>query len=117
MSTHAAVAVLGLDAEVVKAALADWGTAPISPKLRAALGFLEVLTLRPDAVTVLDIRPLRAVGLSDAAIREAIYVCFLFNVLNRLSAALQFEMPSKAGIRRIGQAAHRLGYAITILPG
>ena len=51
------------------------------------------------------------------AIREAIHVCFLFNVINRLSHAFGFDMPDDAGVRMIGRAAHRLGYSLTILPG
>ena len=37
------------------------------------LEFLEKLTMRPESVTSQDIAPLRAAGLSDSAISDAIY--------------------------------------------
>src|SRR5712672_3004696 len=67
-------------ADMVEAVLADWRTAPIEPKLRAMLGFLEKLTLEPAEVGPADVVPLRAAGLSDAAIEDAIHACVLFNV-------------------------------------
>lgn len=71
--------------------LADYRTAPISEKLRAMLAFLEKLTLRPDEIGPEDMAPLRAAGLSDEEIEDAIHVCALFNVINRVADTLGFE--------------------------
>lgn len=101
----------------MEAVLADWRTAPVSERLRAALGFLEVVTLQPTAVSAASIRPLREAGLSDRAIREAVYVCFLFNTLDRLADALNFTPPSNESARKIGDIAFRFGYSIAKLPG
>jgi len=38
------------DDALVEAVLRDWRTAPLDPKLRATLGFLEKLTLAPTEV-------------------------------------------------------------------
>ncbi len=81
---------LGLDEAVVHAVLNDWHTAPIDEKLRAALGYLEKLTLAPDSLTHADIAPLYAAGLTDSAILEVGYVCFLFSTINRLADAFDF---------------------------
>ena len=54
--------------------LADWRRAPIEEPLRAMLGFLEKLALRPESVGPDDAAPLRAQGLADDAIAEAIHV-------------------------------------------
>lgn len=73
--------------------LDDWRSAPVSPRLRATLGLLEKLTLTPDAVEPGDMAEVRAAGVSDAAITDAIYVCFLFNVIDRVADALGFDIP------------------------
>lgn len=99
------------------AVVEDWRTAPVSERLRAALGFLETLTARPAEVTAASIRGLREAGLNDRAIREAVYVCFLFNVLDRLADALDFQLPSEASARKIGKLAFRFGYGVAKLPG
>ena len=78
---------------LVKAVLDDWRAAPVEPKLRAALAFLEKLTLDPAAVTPADVAPMRAEGLSDAAIEDAIHACTLFNIYDRLADSLEFEIP------------------------
>ena len=107
----------GLDQATVDAVLADWRTAAIPDRLRAVLGYLEALTLRPTDVTAQTMRELKAAGLSDTAIREATYVCFLFNVLDRLADALDFTMPTEDEAKTIGRLSYRLGYGIVKLPG
>ena len=57
------------------------------------LAFLEKLTLQPDSVTANDIKPLRAEGLSNQAIEDAIHVCTLFNVYDRLADSFDFAIP------------------------
>jgi alkylhydroperoxidase family enzyme len=109
--------VKGLDEQTVKAVLEDWRTAPISERLRAALTFLEALTLRPTEVTAATMKALKAAGLTDRAIREAAYVCFLFNVLDRLADAFDFTLPTEEEARKIGDMTFRLGYGIAKLPG
>jgi uncharacterized peroxidase-related enzyme len=76
--------------------LADYKTAPISDKLRGLLGFLEKLTLHPETVTPADVEPLRALGLSDAAIEDAIHVTAMFNIFDRLADAMGWEVPAEA---------------------
>lgn len=90
--------------------LDDWRTAPVEPKLRAALGFLEKLTLRPAEVGPADVAPLRAAGLSDAAIEDAIHACVLFNIYDRLADALDFYQPDAAGYAASGRSLLRRGY-------
>jgi alkylhydroperoxidase family enzyme len=73
--------------------LDDWRSAPIAEPLRVMLGFLAKLTLEPAAVTAGDVVPLRARGLSDAAIEDAIHVAVLFNVYDRMADTLGFDVP------------------------
>ena len=90
--------------------LADWRTAPVDPKVRATLGFLEKLTLAPAEVRPADVEPLRGAGVSDAAIEEAIHVCVLFNVYDRLADALTFHLPGPDGYAASGRSLMKRGY-------
>jgi uncharacterized peroxidase-related enzyme len=74
--------------------LADYKSAPIEPKLAAMLAYLEKLTLTPDAIGPDDVAPLRTAGLSDEAIADAVHVCAMFNVYDRLADALGWEVPA-----------------------
>ena len=90
--------------------LDDWRTAPLDPKLRAMLGFLETLTLTPATVVAADVTPLRAAGLSDEAIEDAIHVCALFNVYDRVADTLGFDVPGPEVFRRNAAVLLRRGY-------
>ena len=72
----------------------DWRTAPVSTQLRATLGFLEQLTLRPDELTPADADEVRAAGVSDDALVDAIHVGALFNMIARLADSLGWDVPS-----------------------
>jgi uncharacterized peroxidase-related enzyme len=95
---------------VVKAVLADYRTAPISGKLRAMLAFLEKLTLRPDEIGPEDVAPLRAAGLADEEIADAIHVCALFNVINRVADSLGFEQADANGYQTGARILLTSGY-------
>jgi alkylhydroperoxidase family enzyme len=58
------------------------------------LGFLEKLTLAPGDVGQDDITPMRAAGVSDQAIEDAIYACTYFNIIDRIADSLDFEVLS-----------------------
>ena len=92
--------------------LADWRTAPLDPKLRATLGFLEKLTLSPADVGPSDVAPLRATGVSDEAIEDAIHVCALFNVYDRLADAMAWHLPGPDGYTASGRSLIRRGYLL-----
>jgi alkylhydroperoxidase family enzyme len=82
------------DETVWEAVERDWHTAPIDDCLRAALGFLEKLTLRPAELTKADADDARAAGVSDEALADAIYVGALFNMIVRLADSLGWDVPS-----------------------
>jgi alkylhydroperoxidase family enzyme len=100
-----------------RAALEDWRTAPIDDRLRAALGFLEKLTLRPAELGRADVAMLRAAGCDDAAIEEAIAVATVFNVIDRLADAFDFRLPGEADLKLASRVLLRVGYAALSLPG
>jgi len=91
-SGHAAVSSMALDdSDLVEAVLNDWQNASVSPKIKATLALLEKLTLEPEKVTHADMERVRAVGVSTQAIEETIHVCALFNIINRLADAFDFD--------------------------
>jgi uncharacterized peroxidase-related enzyme len=61
--------------------------------------YAEKLTLAPGAMAEADLAPLRAAGLSDAAIHDAIQVIAYFNYINRVADGvhvdLEPEMPPR----------------------
>ena len=72
----------------------DWRTAPIDERLRATLGFVEKLTLRPAELTTADGDAVLDTGVSRDALRDAIHVAALFNMIVRLADALGWDVPA-----------------------
>lgn len=98
------------DDELVQAALTDWRTAPLDPRLKAMLGFIEKLTLAPESVSASDARRLRSAGLGEAAIEDAIHVCTLFSVYDRLADAFKFHIPDEKGFAQSATTLLKRGY-------
>jgi hypothetical protein len=96
---------------VVDAVLADWRSAPIDEGLRATLGFLQKLTLDPAGVEAVDVEEVRAAGVSDDALDDAIHVCVLFNIIDRIADALGFEVPDLEYSERVAPGFLAGGYA------
>jgi alkylhydroperoxidase family enzyme len=71
----------------------DWRTAPVDDRLRATLGFLEKLTLRPAELTEADARAVLDAGVSRDALVDAIHVCALFSMIVRLADSLGWDDP------------------------
>lgn len=92
--------------------LADWRTAPLDPKLSATLGFLEKLTLAPENVHPADVAPLRAAGVRDEGIEDAIQVCVLFNIYDRLADAMKWHLPGPDGYAASGRSLMQRGYRL-----
>ena len=57
------------------------------------LGFIEKLTLRPGELTREDADVVRAAGVSDDAIVDAIHVAALFNMITRMADSLGWDVP------------------------
>ena len=91
---------------------ADWRTAPIDEKLRATLGFVEKLTLRPDELTHADADVVRAAGVSDDALVDAIHVAALFNMIVRLADSLGWDVPPFEAFSERAQRMLESGYAL-----
>lgn len=88
----------------------EWKTELLRPEVQAILPFLEKLTLHPDEVGPADVHALRNGGLSDDAIRDAIYVCAAFNMIDRVADAFSFEIPAPDHVRSASKFLLAKGY-------
>ncbi len=59
--------------------------------------YAEKLTRRPAEMTAEDIEALRAVGLDDQAVHEAIQVVSYFNYINRVADATHVDLEPEMG--------------------
>lgn len=67
---------------------ADWRTAGLDPPTKALLEYVDRLTRSPASVGAADIERLRASGLDDRAVTDAVQVCSFFNYINRIAEGL-----------------------------
>jgi alkylhydroperoxidase family enzyme len=81
------------------------------------LAFLEKLTLRPDEIGPSDAEAVRAAGVSDQALRDAITVCALFNMIVRLADSLGWDVPPPERLRQRAPAMLEGGYALEPVSG
>jgi alkylhydroperoxidase family enzyme len=98
--------------EVWEAVRNDWRTAPVSPELRATLGFLEAMTLRPGELGRADAEAVLAAGVSREALVDAILVCALFNMIVRLADSLSWDVPPPESFAARADAMLAGGYAL-----
>ena len=94
----------------MQAVLADLESAPIGEPLRATLAFLRKVTRAHDEVTAADVRPLLALGVTQAQIEDALHVGFAFNVITRLADAFKFEVGSRASFEASASILLGRGY-------
>ena len=90
----------------------DWRTAPLGPKLRATLGFLERMTLSPGDLTRADADAVIAAGVSADALVDASHVCALFNMIVRLADALGWDVPPPEALAARAPVLLERGYAL-----
>jgi alkylhydroperoxidase family enzyme len=90
----------------------DWRSAPLGPKLHATLAFLERMTLNPDELGASDAEEVRAAGVSDEALVDAIHVCALFNIIVRLADALGWDVPPAEAFAARAPTMLEDGYAL-----
>lgn len=69
----------------------NYRRAELSPRERAMLDFAVKMTNESFKMTEDDLKPLRDVGLSDAAISELAQVAAMFNFTNRMANALGWK--------------------------
>ncbi|HEX5054047.1 MAG TPA: hypothetical protein VFZ65_19870 [Planctomycetota bacterium] len=86
----------------VEAIARDWRTAALAPVDAALCVFAEQLTLAPATMGRAEVESLRAAGLGDRAIHDAVQVVGYFNYINRIADALGVEL--ETFVRAWGEA-------------
>jgi alkylhydroperoxidase family enzyme len=76
------------------------------------LGFIEKLTLRPSELTREDADAVRAEGVSDDAIVDAIHVAALFNMIVRMADSLGWDVPEYDSFLARADQMLATGYAL-----
>ena len=115
-NSHLAIATdLGIDPQLLEAALQDLATAPFDDRLRAVLAFVQKLTLTPSKVTQADIDAVAEVGWSERAIRDAIEVCALFSFMNRIVDGYGFETPDNHQLLTMAKGINIHGYETPLI--
>ena len=85
------------------------------PELAATHVFLEKLTRRPDEIGPADADAVRAAGVSDQALRDAVAVCALFSMIVRMADSLGWDVPSPERLAARAPAMLEGGYAMTAM--
>lgn len=73
---------------MVEALRRDWRSAPLEPKERAMLAWVEKLTLQPARCAPADLDELRTHGFDDQAILQINLIASFFNYINRVADGL-----------------------------
>jgi uncharacterized peroxidase-related enzyme len=84
----------------------------VRPEVAAVLPLLEKATRHPEEVGRSDVDAVRASGVPDEAIADALYVNLIFNVMNRLANAFDFAWDSDEHARLGAQVIHRINYRL-----
>jgi uncharacterized peroxidase-related enzyme len=84
----------------------------VRPELAAVVPLLEKVTTTPDDVTPDDVAPIRAAGVPDDAIVDALHIVLIFNTVNRMANALGWSWDSDKHVRVAAQAIHRINYKL-----
>jgi alkylhydroperoxidase family enzyme len=90
----------------------DWRSAPVDDKLRATLGFIEKVTLRPAELTHADADEVLGTGVSEDALVDAIHVAALFNMIVRLADSFGWDVPPWEAFAGRAESMLARGYAL-----
>ncbi len=92
--------------------MADYRTAAIPERLRAALAFLEKMTLQPAELRPADAQAALQAGCTAAELRDAIYVCAAFNAIDRIADTMGFRLQDEKALRKSALRLWTHGYLL-----
>jgi uncharacterized peroxidase-related enzyme len=103
-------AALGIDAQVLATMMSNLESVSIDLRMRPILSFVQKLTLSPSRMTPADAEAVFVAGWNDQALYDAVAICGLFNLMNRLVNGLGIEANS-AYTQFVAQHLAAGGYA------
>ncbi len=97
----------GISEGLLGALLEDLDTAPVTDQIRALLGYVRTLNNLPSKITQAEIDHVLDSGWSEEALFEAVQICGLFNMMNRIieGSGVRFDYSKADG----GHPAQREG--------
>ncbi len=103
----------GIGEGVIEALLSDIDSAPVDEKLKPILHYVKKLNHLPSRLVEADAAQIFAAGWGERALYEAVQVCALFNMMNRIieGTGVNFDYlanPDVHSIRKgsVGDLAH-----------
>lgn len=99
----------GVDGNALDAIIRDLNSAEIPEKLKVLLGYIGKLTTKPMTITKDDAENVLAAGWNEEQFYEAVAVCSLFNLMNRLVAGLGIDREDEY-LSMAGERLHEIGY-------
>ncbi len=105
----------GVPADLLQRLLDDPATAPVEPRLKPILAYVRKLTLTPAKMAQADADAVFAAGWDERALHDAISVCALFNLMNRMIDGHGIEGSAESYQRR-GRMLKEDGYAQLLKP-
>lgn len=110
-AVHSQTAVaLGIRVDVMSKLPLNPRDKDVDARMRPVLAFARKLTLSPGTMTAADADAIFAAGWNDRALHDAVAICGLFNLMNRLVNGLGVEA-SEAYIKVAAQRLAQNGYA------
>jgi uncharacterized peroxidase-related enzyme len=103
-------AALGIDAQVLATMMSNLESVSIDLRMRPILSFVQKLTLSPSRMTPADAEAVFVAGWDDHALYDAVAICGLFNLMNRLVNGLGIEA-EPAYTQSVAQYLATGGYA------
>lgn len=100
----------GIAEGTLEALLENVDTAPVDGKIKPLLHYVRKLTHLPAKLTSADADAVYAAGWDDHALHDAISVCGLFNLMNRLVEGIGITAGADY-FRVSGERLHQGGYA------
>jgi uncharacterized peroxidase-related enzyme len=110
-AVHSQTAVgLGIPAKTIDRMFAKAENEDVDPRMRSVLAFVRKVTLSPAKLSAADTDAIFAAGWNDRALHDAVAICALMNLMNRLVNGLGVEVPD-AHTRMAAQWLVQNGYA------
>ncbi|MGD9812782.1 MAG: carboxymuconolactone decarboxylase family protein [Sphingobium sp.] len=111
LGAHAIAAqAYGIDPVVVEALIADLDSAPVEDRLKPILAYVRKLTPTPSRITPGDAAAVYAAGWDEQALFDAVSVCALFNMMNRIVEGSGIKLdPRQRSPEEIEARAKRMG--------
>jgi uncharacterized peroxidase-related enzyme len=110
-AVHSQTAVaLGIQTDAISQIFSGCDLEHLDERMRPVLAFVRKLTLSPGEITSADVDAIFAADWDDRALHDAVAICALFNLMNRLVNGLGVEA-SEAYTKLAGQRLADGGYA------